>query len=215
MKPYTHKGGGPKRILMIKGHSAGIGDILRHDGNPALTEGQHLGQHKRLIQYGKCRKEKGDRHLFSSTRSEPGGQTSAGNRRPIRTARGARLHLTTCTSLIFPSPGIDGRTFETGTLADGRSFYAMKLMSGARLDRYAADTHRCGPRSAPACRPGCRPRARRRRRRGTAACRRAPTLGRLLRLLCRPRRLFVGSGLEPAVPSCVTCDSYLWCCWRS
>ncbi|MBZ5686154.1 MAG: serine/threonine protein kinase [Acidobacteriia bacterium] len=31
--------------------------------------------------------------------------------------------------------------FETGTLADGRSFYAMKLMSGARLDRYAADTH--------------------------------------------------------------------------
>lgn len=29
MKPYTHKGGGPKRILMIKGHSAGIGDILR------------------------------------------------------------------------------------------------------------------------------------------------------------------------------------------
>lgn len=31
MKPYTHKSGGgvPKRILMIKGHSAGIGDILR------------------------------------------------------------------------------------------------------------------------------------------------------------------------------------------
>ena len=31
--------------------------------------------------------------------------------------------------------------FETGTLADGRSFYAMKLVSGARLDRYIADHH--------------------------------------------------------------------------
>ena len=31
--------------------------------------------------------------------------------------------------------------FETGSLADGRSFYAMKLVSGARLDRFAADNH--------------------------------------------------------------------------
>jgi serine/threonine protein kinase len=31
--------------------------------------------------------------------------------------------------------------FETGTLADGRSFYAMKLVSGASLDRYVADHH--------------------------------------------------------------------------
>jgi tRNA A-37 threonylcarbamoyl transferase component Bud32 len=31
--------------------------------------------------------------------------------------------------------------FETGRLADGRSFYAMKLVSGARLDRYFADNH--------------------------------------------------------------------------
>jgi serine/threonine protein kinase len=31
--------------------------------------------------------------------------------------------------------------FETGTLADGRSFYAMKLVSGARLDHYGADNH--------------------------------------------------------------------------
>ena len=31
--------------------------------------------------------------------------------------------------------------FETGALADGRSFYAMKLVSGARLDRYASDNH--------------------------------------------------------------------------
>jgi serine/threonine protein kinase len=36
--------------------------------------------------------------------------------------------------------------FETGTLADGRSFYAMKLVSGARLDRYVADTHTLGER---------------------------------------------------------------------
>jgi eukaryotic-like serine/threonine-protein kinase len=28
--------------------------------------------------------------------------------------------------------------YETGTLLDGRAFYAMKLVSGARLDRYAA-----------------------------------------------------------------------------
>jgi serine/threonine protein kinase len=31
--------------------------------------------------------------------------------------------------------------FETGTLADGRSFYAMKLVSGARLDHYRAANH--------------------------------------------------------------------------
>jgi serine/threonine protein kinase len=31
--------------------------------------------------------------------------------------------------------------FETGTLADGRSFYAMKLVSGVRLDHYAARDH--------------------------------------------------------------------------
>jgi serine/threonine protein kinase len=31
--------------------------------------------------------------------------------------------------------------FETGTLADGRSFYAMKLVSGARLDNYVDDNH--------------------------------------------------------------------------
>jgi serine/threonine protein kinase len=31
--------------------------------------------------------------------------------------------------------------FETGTLADGRSFYAMKLVSGTRLDNYAAGDH--------------------------------------------------------------------------
>lgn len=31
--------------------------------------------------------------------------------------------------------------FETGTLADGRSFYAMKLVSGARLDQFAAGDH--------------------------------------------------------------------------
>jgi serine/threonine protein kinase len=29
--------------------------------------------------------------------------------------------------------------YETGTLADGRPFYAMKLVSGARLDRYRAE----------------------------------------------------------------------------
>lgn len=29
--------------------------------------------------------------------------------------------------------------YETGTLADGRPFYAMKLVSGARLDRYLAE----------------------------------------------------------------------------
>jgi serine/threonine protein kinase len=31
--------------------------------------------------------------------------------------------------------------FETGTLPDGRGFYAMKLVSGARLDQYAAEDH--------------------------------------------------------------------------
>jgi serine/threonine protein kinase len=31
--------------------------------------------------------------------------------------------------------------FETGTLPDGRCFYAMKLVGGARLDRYAAEDH--------------------------------------------------------------------------
>jgi len=31
--------------------------------------------------------------------------------------------------------------FETGTLADGRSFYAMKLVGGTRLDQYAAGDH--------------------------------------------------------------------------
>ncbi|HXJ90648.1 MAG TPA: serine/threonine-protein kinase [Candidatus Binatia bacterium] len=31
--------------------------------------------------------------------------------------------------------------FETGTLVDGRSFYAMKLVSGGRLDHYAAGEH--------------------------------------------------------------------------
>jgi len=31
--------------------------------------------------------------------------------------------------------------FETGTLADGRSFYAMKLVSGVRLDRHASTDH--------------------------------------------------------------------------
>ncbi|HVN17738.1 MAG TPA: protein kinase, partial [Dongiaceae bacterium] len=31
--------------------------------------------------------------------------------------------------------------FETGTLADGRSFYAMKLVSGTRLDFYAEADH--------------------------------------------------------------------------
>jgi serine/threonine protein kinase len=31
--------------------------------------------------------------------------------------------------------------FETGALPDGRCFYAMKLVSGARLDRYAAEDH--------------------------------------------------------------------------
>ena len=31
--------------------------------------------------------------------------------------------------------------FESGTLADGRSFYAMKLVGGARLDQYAAGEH--------------------------------------------------------------------------
>jgi serine/threonine protein kinase len=36
--------------------------------------------------------------------------------------------------------------FETGALADGRSFYAMKLVSGARLDRYASDNHTVGER---------------------------------------------------------------------
>jgi eukaryotic-like serine/threonine-protein kinase len=29
--------------------------------------------------------------------------------------------------------------YETGTLADGRPFYAMKLVSGARLDHYLAE----------------------------------------------------------------------------
>lgn len=36
--------------------------------------------------------------------------------------------------------------FETGTLADGRGFYAMKLVSGARLDHYAAGEHSLGER---------------------------------------------------------------------
>lgn len=31
--------------------------------------------------------------------------------------------------------------FETGTLADGRAFYAMKLVSGVRLDHFAAGDH--------------------------------------------------------------------------
>ena len=31
--------------------------------------------------------------------------------------------------------------FETGTLPDGRCFYAMKLVTGVRLDRYAAEDH--------------------------------------------------------------------------
>ncbi len=31
--------------------------------------------------------------------------------------------------------------YETGTLADGRSFYAMKLVTGSRLDHYATDDH--------------------------------------------------------------------------
>jgi eukaryotic-like serine/threonine-protein kinase len=36
--------------------------------------------------------------------------------------------------------------YETGTLPDGRTFYAMKLVAGARLDRYAAGTHSLGER---------------------------------------------------------------------
>ena len=36
--------------------------------------------------------------------------------------------------------------FETGTLADGRSFYAMKLVSGTRMDHYAATNHSLGER---------------------------------------------------------------------
>jgi hypothetical protein len=36
--------------------------------------------------------------------------------------------------------------YETGTLPDGRTFYAMKLVAGAQLDRYAAGTHSLGER---------------------------------------------------------------------
>ncbi|MGA2132857.1 MAG: serine/threonine-protein kinase [Bryobacteraceae bacterium] len=36
--------------------------------------------------------------------------------------------------------------YEAGTLADGRSFYAMKLVSGARLDGYIAREHSMGER---------------------------------------------------------------------
>ena len=36
--------------------------------------------------------------------------------------------------------------YETGTLPDGRAFYAMKLVAGARLDRYAAGPHSLGER---------------------------------------------------------------------
>lgn len=36
--------------------------------------------------------------------------------------------------------------FDTGRLADGRSFYAMKLVNGTRLDHYAAGRHSLGER---------------------------------------------------------------------
>jgi serine/threonine protein kinase len=36
--------------------------------------------------------------------------------------------------------------YETGTLTDGRSFYAMKLVSGARLDHYIQSDHSLGER---------------------------------------------------------------------
>ena len=36
--------------------------------------------------------------------------------------------------------------YEAGTLPDGRTFYAMKLVAGTRLDRYAAGTHSLGER---------------------------------------------------------------------
>jgi len=36
--------------------------------------------------------------------------------------------------------------YETGTLPDGRAFYAMKLVVGARLDHYAAGPHSMGER---------------------------------------------------------------------
>jgi predicted Ser/Thr protein kinase len=36
--------------------------------------------------------------------------------------------------------------FESGTFADGRSFYAMKLVTGARLDQYVARPHTLGER---------------------------------------------------------------------
>ncbi len=36
--------------------------------------------------------------------------------------------------------------YETGTLPDGRAFYAMKLVAGARLDRYAAGAASVGER---------------------------------------------------------------------
>ena len=36
--------------------------------------------------------------------------------------------------------------YETGTLIDGRSFYAMKLVTGARLDHYVHSEHKLGER---------------------------------------------------------------------
>ena len=36
--------------------------------------------------------------------------------------------------------------YETGTLPDGRAFYAMKLVAGARLDHYLAGTPSLGER---------------------------------------------------------------------
>jgi len=36
--------------------------------------------------------------------------------------------------------------YETGTLTDGRSFYAMKLVTGARLDHYVHSEHKLGER---------------------------------------------------------------------
>ena len=36
--------------------------------------------------------------------------------------------------------------YETGTLNDGRSFYAMKLVTGARLDHYVHSEHKLGER---------------------------------------------------------------------
>jgi tRNA A-37 threonylcarbamoyl transferase component Bud32 len=36
--------------------------------------------------------------------------------------------------------------YESGTLADGRSFYAMKLVAGSRLDHYLNDSHALGER---------------------------------------------------------------------